>query len=404
MQEPNDSDRVSLIDPLDRLWLDLINALRSGHALLAMMLESRFTMRVDEEYREIVIAGPVDVHNALGADERQVEAINAVCASLGWERYVPERLDIEAGIRPSAYAFMVSSYMKDWEEVDDFTGQPAASSPFDSIKIHHSDGSERWSSRDLAEMLGYARHDNFKGPIERARKALKANGEDPLHHMLQVQHMIPAGKGAKRRATSYYLTRFACYLVSLNSDPSLEMVGQAQGYFALQTRRQELAVESRRDLRRVRMRDEMIEHNKRLAKAARDAGVLTEREMAIFQNFGTMGLYGGLTIPQLRQRRGLGAKDTPLDYMTFDELAPNAFRASLTEQRLRAEGTQGPDRANDVHYESGLLVRETIIKAGATLPEDMPIAEHISAARKRTKGLSLPDSDLFSPPSPDQIL
>ena len=106
--------------------------------------------------------------------------------------------------------------------------------------------------------------------------------------------MIEVGKGAKRPAKSVMMSRYACYLVIQNADPSKEIVALGQTYFAIQTRRQELSDEEMEEQRRLAIRSELGTHNSQLADAAKDAGVIDPRDYAIFQNHGYIGLYGGL--------------------------------------------------------------------------------------------------------------
>lgn len=55
--------------------------------------------------------------------------------------------------------------------------------------------------------------------------------------------MLDLGKGAKRNVDDVFLSRYACYLIVQNADPSKPIVALGQTYFAVQTRRQELADE-----------------------------------------------------------------------------------------------------------------------------------------------------------------
>jgi DNA-damage-inducible protein D len=117
--------------------------------------------------------------------------------------------------------------------------------------------------------------------------------------------MIEVGKGAKRPAKSVMMSRYACYLVIQNADPSKEIVAQGQTYFAIQTRRQELSDEDVEEQRRLAIRSELRNHNSQLADAAKDAGVIEPRGYAIFQNHGYIGLYGGLGAQGIHSRKGL---------------------------------------------------------------------------------------------------
>ena len=121
--------------------------------------------------------------------------------------------------------------------------------------------------------------------------------------------------------------------------------------------------------------EEMAEHNKMLVAAAKDAGVETSLEYAIFQNYGYMGLYGGLKAQDIKKLKGLKKSQNILDHMGYEELAANLFRATQTEAKLRRDHVQGKQEANQPHYEVGKKVRQTIKDLGGTMPEDLPTLE-----------------------------
>lgn len=115
----------------------------------------------------------------------------------------------------------------------------------------------------------------------------------------------------------------------------------------------------------------MKHHNRQLADAAHNAGVIDPKYYAIFQNYGYIGLYGGLKAQDIRERRGLKPKENILDHMGSTELAANLFRATQTEEKLRWENIQGKAAANQTHFKVGQKVRETIKELGDTMPENL---------------------------------
>jgi DNA-damage-inducible protein D len=167
-------------------------------------------------------------------------------------------------------------------------------SPFDAIRRVDEQGNEYWSARELYKLLGYSTWQKFQKSISDAQIACERSGQAVSDHFnLQVK-MIAAGKGAKRKTEDYHLSRYACYLIIQNADPEKPIVALGQTYFAVQTRRQELADELAlsmlpEDQKRLIYRSEMAIFNAKLAEAAQLAGVITASDFATFQDHGYMG-------------------------------------------------------------------------------------------------------------------
>ncbi|MCX5971936.1 MAG: DNA damage-inducible protein D, partial [Coprothermobacterota bacterium] len=250
-------------------------------------------------------------------------------------------------------------------------------SPFERIRKVNEAGNEYWSSRDFAGVLGYGDYRNFEGVIEKAKTACFNSGHRIEDHFVDVTEMVIIGSGAQRSIKTVLLSRYACYLAIQNADPKKELVAHGQTYFAIQTRRQELADEHIEEERRILLREEIRRHNVQLADAAKDAGVIQPIDYAIFQNHGYMGLYGGLRQEDIHHRKGLEKSQKILDHMGSTELAANLFRATQAEEKLRRDEVKGKNAANRTHREVGAKVRKTIQELGGTMPEELPVAESI---------------------------
>jgi DNA-damage-inducible protein D len=259
-------------------------------------------------------------------------------------------------------------------------------SPFELIRRTNDAGREFWSSRDFAQILDYGEYRNFEQVIQKARMACFNSGERIDDHFVDITDMIEIGKGGRRAVAATLLSRYACYLVVQNADPSKEIVALGQTYFAIQTRRQELTDQASEDDRRLLLREEMKLHNVKLAGAARDAGVIQPVDYAIFQNHGYLGLYGGLDAQDIHHRKGLKKSQQILDHMGSTELAANLFRATQTEEKLRRENIKGKALANQVHRDVGAKVRQTITELGGTMPENLPVAESIKRLQNKKQG------------------
>ena len=248
-------------------------------------------------------------------------------------------------------------------------------SAFESIRHEDEDGDEYWSARELAKVLGYAKWDKFTNVIQKAKTACENSAQAISDHFRQAGKLIEAGKGAQREIEDVHLSRYACYLIVQNADPSKEIVALGQTYFAVQTRRQQQADELAgltEDQKRLYLRGQVAHHNIQLADAASTAGVITAFDFAIFQDHGYMGLYGGERAKDIHARKSLKKSQQILDYMGSTELAANLFRATQTEEKIRRENIHGKDAANRTHYAVGKKVRQTIQELGGTMPEDLP--------------------------------
>ena len=259
---------------------------------------------------------------------------------------------------------------------------------FESIKHINEHGQEYWTARELQPVLEYTKWENFKVAITRAMEACKSSKIKDSDHFAEVRKMVTIGSGAKRELEDYHLSRYACYLIAMNGDPRKKAIALAQTYFAVKTRQQEL-IEHYEDLsedqKRLAIRQEMKNHNKALADAAHDAGVITGRDYAAFQDSGYMGLYGGLRAKDIHERKGLKKSQKILDHMGSTELAANLFRATQTEEKLRRDHVQGKEQANQTHYNVGKKVRQTIKELGGTMPEDLPTPDKSIGQLERAK-------------------
>jgi len=258
-------------------------------------------------------------------------------------------------------------------------------SPFERIKRANVTGNEYWESRDLAEVLEYTQYRNFEAVIEKAKRACFNSGHRIEDHFADVSTMIEIGKGGRREINVTLLSRYACYLAIQNADPKKEIVAQGQTYFAIQTRRQELADERTEEERRIILREEIRRHNVQLADAAKHAGVVERIDYAIFQNHGYMGLYGGLKQEDIHRRKGLKKSQKILDHMASTELAANLFRATQAEEKLRRDKVKGKNAANRTHHAVGAKVRQTIRELGGTMPENLPTVESIKKIETKNR-------------------
>ncbi len=248
---------------------------------------------------------------------------------------------------------------------------------FEGMRHFDGDNNEFWFARQLAKVLEYSEYRHFQPVIDRAWEACRNSGHAKENHFEDILEMVEIGSGAKRQIADIRLSRYACYLIVQNGDPSKPVIANGQTYFAIQTRRQELRDGQKftrltADEKRLAIRNELAQHNKHLAAAAKDAGVETSLDYAIFQDHGYKGLYGGLGAKEIHGRKKLKKSQKILNHMGSTELAANLFRATQTEEKLRRDKVHGREKANQTHYDVGRKVRQTIVDLGGIMPEALP--------------------------------
>ena len=245
---------------------------------------------------------------------------------------------------------------------------------FEEIKKIREDGTEYWNARELSEVLQYVQWRNFAKVIDRAKLACQNSGRSIEDDFAEVSKIVEAG-ATQKKVTDYELSRYACYLIVQNGDPRKEVIALGQTYFAIQTRRQEVADyfnQLDEDNKRLVIRGDIKQWNQMFLEVAHNSGVITTQEYAEFQNAGYMGLYGGLTVDDIHKRKNLKENEKILDFMGSTELIANLFRISQTEEKLKKDNIHSCSKATATHYEVGSKVRKAIEDIGGTMPEDLP--------------------------------
>lgn len=261
---------------------------------------------------------------------------------------------------------------------------PMGSGSFEGLKKVNEHGAEYWSARDIQPLLGYTQWRRFEDAVKRALTSCKQSGNEPSYHFAGAGKMIDIGKGGSREVSDYHLSRFACYLIAQNGDPRKSEIANAQKYFAIQARKQEISDAIAADIERLELRKQTAEEFKALSGAARVAGV-HDKMFGIFHDAGYKGMYGGLGRDAIKKYKAIPEKENLMDRMDTTELAANQFRMTQARDKLARNRVRDQQSAIRTHENVGKEVREAIKRIGGTLPEQLPPAEHIKQVAKRVK-------------------
>jgi len=258
----------------------------------------------------------------------------------------------------------------------------ASRKKFESIKKIDKNGVEYWKARELLPILGYKTWEKAEEVIGRAGASCMNSGQDVDNHFHRTGKMVKIGSNTVREIVDYKLDRYACYLVAQNGDSKKPEIALAQTYFAIQTRRQEIFDDLSDTQKRLFIRGEVTDHNKKLFKTAKQAGVTN---FGLFTNAGYRGLYG-MPLSEIERKKGIKKREL-LDRAGSTELAANLFRITQTDEKLKKDKIQGDRSASQNHFMIGGKVRQTIKEIGGTVPEDLPVEKHIKEIKKEAKRL-----------------
>lgn len=253
------------------------------------------------------------------------------------------------------------------------------------LVLHKDEASEVefWYARELMPLLGYERWENFDKTVQRAMDSCETSGIEIENHFREVTKMVPLGSGAQRTVKDYMLTRYACYLIAQNGDPRKEEIAFAQGYFAVQTRKQELIEERISLIERTEARGRLRESEKRLSQNIYERGV-DDAGFGRIRSKGDQALFGGYTTQQMKRR--LGVKDNrPLaDFLPTLTIAAKNLATEMTNYNVEQKDLQGEGSITAEHVQNNLSVRGMLGERGIK-PEELPPSEDIKKLERRVK-------------------
>ena len=251
---------------------------------------------------------------------------------------------------------------------------------FEEIKKIDENGIEYWMARELMPILGYEKWEKAEEVIGRAARACINSGQAVDNHFHRMGKMVKLGSNSVREVRDYKLDRYACYLIAQNGDSNKNEIALAQTYFAIQTRKQEIFEQLPDAEKRLFIRNEVVDHNKKLFKTAKQSGVVN---FGLFNDAGYRGLYG-MSASEVENKKGIKKREL-LDRAGSTELAANLFRITQTDEKLKKDRIQDERTATNAHFMVGGKVRQTIKEIGGELPENLPTEKHIKEVKKELK-------------------
>ena len=259
---------------------------------------------------------------------------------------------------------------------------------------HKSDeGVEFWLARDLQQLLGYTKWDNFLSVISKAKTACEITGHGVLDHFADVGKTIQMPKGAQKEVQDLMLTRYACYLIAQNGDSRKEEIAFAQNYFAVQTRKFEIIEKRMQEFERVRARQKLSVTEKELSSVIyQQTG--SDKNFALIRSKGDKALFG-YTTQEMKRRLGVPDSRALSDFQPTILLKAKDFATEITIFNTKNKGLISEQSISEEHITNNRSVRKTLLSRGIR-PESLPVEEDIKKIERKIitenkKNLKKPD-------------
>ena len=245
------------------------------------------------------------------------------------------------------------------------------------------EGVECWSARELQELLGYGKWENFEKVIQKAKDACSNAGESIENHFPDIRKMVEIGSKTERAINDIALTRYACYLIAQNGDSKKEEIAFAQNYFAVQTRRAELVEQRILEHERVKAREKLSQTEKQLSGILYERGV-DNQGFAIIRSKGDQALFR-LNTQMLKRKMGVPDSRPVADFLPTISIKAKDLAAEMTGLNVQSKDLKGQTKIEKEHIDNNLAVRNMLTQRGI-VPENLAAAEDVKKLQRKLDG------------------
>ncbi len=241
-------------------------------------------------------------------------------------------------------------------------------------------GVEYWLARDLQHLLGYKEWRNFLNVTNKGKTACEVSGHAIADHFVDINKMVILGSSSQREIDDIMLTRYACYLITQNGDPSKQQIAFAQTYFAMQTRKAELIEQRLLEAERVSARKKLSATEKELSAVIYEQ-TGGNQNFALIRSKGDQALFGKTTRAMKAQWR-VPANRPLADFAPTIILKAKDFATEITIHNAHEQNMTSELQISHEHVTNNQAVRETLLTRGIR-PENLPPAEDVKKVERR---------------------